>query len=70
MKSILALAVALSLGSTGMASAGMQGLGAKPTANKPEYKEPNPGPYGYRLMEMMRMQIRTSPGTKLRSTGI
>jgi hypothetical protein len=52
MKSILALAVALALSATGMASAGMQGQGAKPTAKVPEYKEPNPGPYGYRLMEM------------------
>ncbi len=52
MKSILALAVALALGATGMASAGMQGQGAAPDAKMPEYKEPNPGPYGYRLMEM------------------
>jgi hypothetical protein len=37
MKSILALAVALALGATGMASAGMQGQGARPDVNKPEY---------------------------------
>jgi hypothetical protein len=45
MKSILALTIALAFGTAGIASAGMQGQGAKPDAKKPEYEERNPGPY-------------------------
>ena len=50
MKNILALAMAFILGAAGVASAGMQGQGAKPDAQKPEFKEQNPG--GYRLGDM------------------
>ena len=45
MKNVLALTIALVLGTSGAAMAGMQGQGASPDAKKPEYKEPNPGPY-------------------------
>ncbi len=44
MKSILALTTAFAL-AVGIASAGMQGQGAKPDAKGPEWKEQNPGPY-------------------------
>jgi hypothetical protein len=47
MKSTLALAIALTLGTSGVATAGMQGQGPKPDAQKPEYEEKKPG--GYRL---------------------
>lgn len=43
MKSSIVLAIALAFGATGVASAGMQGQGTKPDAQKPEYKEQNPG---------------------------
>jgi hypothetical protein len=51
-KAILAAAIACTLGLTGAATAGMQGQGAKPDAKGPEWKEPNPGPYRERFMEM------------------
>ncbi len=43
MKNVLALTIALVLGTSGAAIAGMQGQGAAPDAKKPEYKEPNSG---------------------------
>ncbi len=52
MKILLVPTIISALAMAGLVSAGMQGQGAHPTAKKPEYKEPNPGPYGYRLMEM------------------
>ncbi|HEX2238110.1 MAG TPA: EF-hand domain-containing protein [Gammaproteobacteria bacterium] len=52
MKNLLAATMISALALAGPVSAGMQGQGAAPDAKKPEYKEPNPGPYGYRLMEM------------------
>jgi hypothetical protein len=39
----LVAALAFTLGTTGIASAGMQGQGTKPDSKKPEYAEKNPG---------------------------
>jgi len=47
MKSILALVIALTLGATGAVSAGMQGQGAKPDAQVPEFKEMDADRDGY-----------------------
>lgn len=53
MKSIFTLAITFVLAATSVASAGMQGQGAHPDAKKPEYKEPNPGPYRESRLQKM-----------------
>ena len=60
MKNVLALTIALVLGTSGVAMAGMQGQGASPDAKKPEYKEPNPGPYQQR--DDAKASTKGSPG--------
>ncbi len=63
MKSLLALVISLALTTaTGIATAGMQGQGAAPDAKKPEYKEPNPGPYRTRDDDMK--SAKGSPGSE------
>lgn len=43
MKFLTAMFIALAFGTASVASAGMQGQGGKPDAQKPEFKEQNPG---------------------------
>jgi hypothetical protein len=62
MKSILAFAITLALAAAGPAVAGMQGQGAKPDAKKPEYKEPNPGPYRLRQQQDFKALDKNGDG--------
>lgn len=57
MKSIAALTITMVFAATGVALAGMQGQGAKPDAKKPEYQEPNPGPYRESRLQMMDQDV-------------
>jgi hypothetical protein len=52
MKNLLAATIISTLTMAGLVSAGMQGQGAHPDANKPEYKEQRPGGYNYRSNEI------------------
>lgn len=49
-----AIAIVFAVGFTGVASAGMQGQGGKPDAQKPEYKEAHPGGYRDHFTKMDR----------------
>jgi hypothetical protein len=40
----------------------MQGQGAKPDAKKPEYKEPNPGPYRLRQQQDFKALDKNGDG--------
>ena len=52
MKNLLAATIISTFALAGPVSAGMQGQGAHPDANKPEYKEERPGGYNYRINEV------------------
>jgi hypothetical protein len=68
MNSRLAMAAAMALGLIGAASAGMQGQGTKPDAQKPEYKEATPGDTTGREKAPVADQELASPGEDRVST--